>query len=316
MSFEPAPRHPGIDALRGLALVAMIGFHLTWDLGHFGWIPEDVVRSLAFHRLGDAIAASFLGLVGVSLALARAQAEAPLWRTRKFWRRWLVLASACAAISAASFWLFPQSPIFFGVLHCIALASLLAAPLVEIFPPATAALGLICLVAPHFLAMPLFDQPALWWTGLSPNDPASNDFRPILPWFGVALLGVAIGRRIVAAPPRTDAASAASKLLRWLGRRSLAIYLIHQPALFGLFSLLALVAVGPQTELRFIEQCSAQCGADGNDPELCQRTCLCLVDRAKKTRLWPPLAHNGLNDQQKSEVREDILACFGASQSH
>lgn len=309
-------RRPEIDALRGLALVAMALFHLTWDLAHFGWIRATITQSPAFHRLGDAIAASFLLLVGVSLVLARQAGALPLLRARKFWRRWLILAAACAAISAASFALFPQSPIFFGILHCIALASLLAAPLVEAPAALTLTLGLGALAAPHILAAPVFNQPALWWTGLSPVEPASNDFRPLLPWLGVALLGVALGKwRVAASAPSRFRHVAAPKMLSFLGRHSLAIYLVHQPALFGLFSALAMVAVGPETGRRFIEQCNAQCATEASDPDLCQRTCLCLVHSAQHQGLWAPLANNDLNERQKIEVQHQILACFGASQN-
>ena len=48
-----------IDAARGLALWAMAGFHLTWDLAFFGWIDPGLPYADGFHWLGHAIAASF-----------------------------------------------------------------------------------------------------------------------------------------------------------------------------------------------------------------------------------------------------------------
>ncbi|HUO55570.1 MAG TPA: heparan-alpha-glucosaminide N-acetyltransferase domain-containing protein, partial [Rhodoblastus sp.] len=142
-----AARLPWVDSARGLALWAMFFFHFTWDLAHFGWIDRALVLSRDFHWLGHAIASSFLLLVGISLVLAR-RARGPLLRSRAFWRRWAMLVIAAGAISAISFWQFPRTPIFFGILHCIALASLIAAPLVE--APAWVALasGVVSLLAP------------------------------------------------------------------------------------------------------------------------------------------------------------------------
>ena len=168
----------------------MFAFHLTWDLGHFGWIDQALIYSKGFHWLGHAIASSFLLLVGVGLALSR-RARGKLLRSRAFWRRWAVIAAAAAAISAVSFLFFPETPIFFGILHLIAVASLIAAPLVDAPVWLIVALAALSLAAPEFLAGPFFDARIFWWTGLGTFEPPSNDYQPLFPWLGVVLLGVA-----------------------------------------------------------------------------------------------------------------------------
>ena len=72
------------------------------------------------------------------------------------------------------------------------------------------------------------------------------DYRPLLPWFGVVLLGVALGqwlypqaRRVVELPDLSRFAPIA--FLGLLGRRSLAIYLVHQPLLLGVLALLGAI---------------------------------------------------------------------------
>jgi uncharacterized membrane protein len=309
------PRLGWVDSARGLALWAMFCFHLTWDLAHFGWIDHGTPYTAGFHWLGHVIGASFLILVGISLALA-GQARGPLLRSRAFWRRWAMIVAAAAAISISSFWLFPNTPIFFGILHCIALASLIAAPLVSAPAWFLLAAGALALAAQHFLAAPFFDAKIFWWTGLGTFDPPSNDFRPMLPWLAFVLFGVALGQWIARpqgeTPPAKPARSGLlARALAYCGRHSLAFYLIHQPLLFGFFSLLALFVVSPVQESNFVRQCAAQCFQDAGEAELCKKTCACTVVRAKAGGYWPRMARDDLTPAQKILAHDAIMACFG-----
>ena len=316
------PRLGRVDSARGLALWAMFGFHLTWDLAYFGWIDPATPFSARFHWLGHVIAASFLTLVGISLALAR-RGRGPLLRSRAFWRRWAMIVAAAAAISVVSFWLFPEEPIFFGILHCIALASLIAAPLVEAPSWILLAAGALALVAPKLFAAPVFDAPMFWWTGLGTFEPPSNDFRPLLPWLAFVLFGLALGQIIARRAEKTATltserarAGLLSRTLEGCGRHSLAFYLLHQPLLFGLMSLLALLVVSPNHEQLFVAQCAAQCFQDANEADLCERTCACTVTRAKARGDWPRMARNALTPEEKAQAHDDIMACFGDSHAN
>jgi uncharacterized membrane protein len=310
------PRLGWVDSARGLALWAMFGFHLTWDLAHFGWIDHGIPYTAGFHWLAHAIGASFLTLVGISLALA-GQARGPLLRSPAFWRRWAMIVAAAGAISLSSFWLFPATPIFFGILHCIALASLVAAPLIAAPAWVLLAAGALALAAPHVLAAPFFDAKIFWWTGLGTFEPPSNDFRPLLPWLAFVLFGVALGQWIArraqgeTALARPGRSGLLSRALALCGRHSLAFYLIHQPLLFGFFSLLALFVVAPARETSFIGQCAAQCFEDTREVELCQRTCACTVAHAKADGYWPRMARDELTPAQKIQAHDAIMACFG-----
>jgi uncharacterized membrane protein len=310
------PRLGWVDSARGLALWAMFGFHLTWDLAHFGWIDHGIPYTAGFHWLAHVIGAGFLTLVGISLALA-GQARGPLLRSPAFWRRWAMIVAAAAAISLSSFWLFPATPIFFGILHCIALASLVAAPLIAAPAWVLLAAGALALAAPHVLAAPFFDAKIFWWTGLGTFEPPSNDFRPLLPWLAFVLFGAALGQWIARRAQgettlaRRDRPGLLSRALAACGRHSLAFYLIHQPLLFGFFSLLALFVVAPARETSFIGQCAAQCFEDTREVELCQRTCACTVVHAKADGYWPRMARDDLTPAQKIQAHDAIMACFG-----
>ena len=307
-----AARLPLVDLLRGGALWAMVVFHLTWDLANFGWIDGEIVYSSGFRWFGHAIAVSFLTLVGVSLVLAQ-RSRGPLWRSGAFWWRWGMIVAAAALISATSYALFPATPIFFGILHCIALASLLALPFVEAPPFAPLALGVLCLVAPSFWSASYFDAGIFWWTGLSTLTPASNDFRPLLPWGAFVFFGVGLGRLQFHqwlgrfAPGK---GGAIKRALSFSGRHSLAFYLIHQPLLFGAFTLLSLVVTPPPDEKAFLRSCAVKCINQGVEAALCENACACVITRVQKQGFWLEMAGDRLTPQQKSEAHDIAVACY------
>jgi uncharacterized membrane protein len=64
------------------------------------------------------------------------------------------------------------------------------------------------------------------------------DYYPILPWFGIALLGVFVGHTLYpGGTPRFTLPDLSQRApirgLTFLGRHSLLIYLVHQPILLG-----------------------------------------------------------------------------------
>lgn len=228
----PAPigRLDAIDAARGTALCAMIVYHFSFDLRHFGLLAADFEHDPFWLGARALILGTFMALVGVSLVLAeRAGASAA-----SFWRRLGAIAAGAGAVSLASFVVFPQSFITFGVLHCIAVATLLCRPLVT-KPGLALALGVAMIGVGNLVSHPVFDAPALSFIGLRTSKPLAEDFVPLLPWAGVTLLGAAATR--YALTPHATVALArlpVPRSLVWMGRHSLAIYLVHQPLLFGL----------------------------------------------------------------------------------
>src|SRR5215211_6430433 len=107
--------------------------------------------------------------------------------------------------------------------------------------------------------------------GLGSRDPVTNDYVPVFPWFGPVLIGLAIGRTVLrrrTAPSvaRWRAESSAAQLLAWAGRKSLLIYLIHQPVLLAaLMGVLQFAGPHPEAQARaFLQQCTAECLGTGS----------------------------------------------------
>ncbi|HYH21519.1 MAG TPA: heparan-alpha-glucosaminide N-acetyltransferase [Azospirillum sp.] len=309
----PAPaapashRLPAIDAARGIAILAMIAYHLSWDLDALGFARLALFTDPLWLAARTGILGSFLMLAGVSLVLA---AGGGLDR-RRFLRRLGLLAAAAAAVSAGSYVVFPDSPIFFGVLHHLAVASVLGLAFVRLPAGLTAALGIGVYALPEFVAVPLFDAPALRWIGLMTFEPDSNDYVPLFPWFGLVLLGIALGRvwrgRGAVAAWRPGAAGRA---LAWAGRHGLPIYLVHQPVLYGALSLLAMLALDGGAETRaFLEACEARCVDAGGAPTTCAATCGCVADGAKQAGLWPELIASRLPPDSRARVAALAQEC-------
>ncbi|MCC0003122.1 MAG: DUF1624 domain-containing protein [Methylobacteriaceae bacterium] len=305
-------RLPIIDIARGAALVAMFGYHLTWDLAHFGYIGARTPFSPGMRLFSHVIACSFLAVAGVSLALARRSPFA--WGG--YWRRMLVIAGAGGLVTLASWLLFPNALILFGILQCIAAASLVALPFLFLPWPAALAAGGVAAVLPFLFAAHAFDGPWLDWTGLNLTEPTSNDFRPLLPWAAALLFGLGVAQ--FALPrggfdrlARIAGTSPPARLLAFGGRHSLTIYLVHQPVFFALLSA-AVWAFPPQTmadEAPFRAQCERQCLASGSQPSLCVSACACAAREMKRLGLWTKLQGGRLDDAENAIVSRIAKDC-------
>lgn len=315
MSGEAAAanrRVAALDMARGGALVAMFAYHLVWDLAHFGYIDGRTPFLPQMRMFSHIIACSFLFIAGLSLALAR---RAPFdWRA--YWKRIALVSGAAALVTVASWFLFPEGLIFFGILHCIAAASVAALPFLFAPWPAALAAGLVACALPQFLAFPSFDAPALMWTGLGRAIPASNDFRPFLPWAGALLIGLAAGlfmekRGGFDALRRIAGANAPARLLAFGGRHSLAIYLIHQPVFFALLtaSVWALGPPAPADERPFRELCERQCASTGAGVEQCRSGCACTAQTFKRLNLWDKLRANALDEGERAILARVTKDC-------
>lgn len=229
----PVPRParvPGVDTLRGIAIVAMVAYHFAFDLAHLRVADWNFYRDPFWLHARTVILSSFLLLAGVSLVLAdRAGAS-----TREFAKHVARIAACALLVTLATLIVFPRSFIWFGVLHAIAVSLVLARPLVR-RPALALAIGAVVIVTGNVFAAPAFDTPALGWIGFATVRPPTEDYVPLFPWMGVVLVGIAAGHALAAsgfAPVR--ALARAPRLLQVLGRHSLAVYMLHQPLLMGL----------------------------------------------------------------------------------
>jgi uncharacterized membrane protein len=226
------PRLDLVDVVRGIAIAGVVFFHLVWDLAFLGVIPAWTASHPWWLLFGRVLAGTFMTLVGVSLVLASANG----FRLRPFLRRLAVLVAAALAITLVTRAAFPETFVYYGTLHAIAVASLIGALALRLPTAAIALLGLVAYALGFVWTSAAFDPRWLAWTGFAAAPPPSNDFVPVFPWVGLTLLGMAAARLALLRGWAHRARPMNGRVARWMawfGQHSLAIYLVHQPVLLG-----------------------------------------------------------------------------------
>ena len=213
----------------------MIVFHFSWDLEFFGIANIGVTENLFWIWFAKSIAATFLFTVGMSLNLAHGNGV----RRQPFLKRLAILMLAASAITLASWFFDAEGVIWFGILHSIAVSSVLGLAFLRLPALVIAAAAAAVFAAPHFLTSDFFNPPYWLWLGLSREFPPADDYIPLLPWFGFVLAGIAFAKLVRARTPAHpwtawQPHSALSRLLVLAGQHSLIVYLVHQPLLIGL----------------------------------------------------------------------------------
>jgi uncharacterized membrane protein len=218
-----------LDVARAVAVLGMVVYHFTFDLAMFGYIDPQTPVTGFWALFARAVAGSFIALAGFGLVLSHGQGIG--WA--RFWRRFGIVAGAAGLVTLATYFVMPGQFIYYGVLHSIAVSSLLGLAFLRL--PA----GVLIVAAAGVIELPMvwrseaFDAPMLWWVGLSPYVRPSMDFEPLFPWFGPFLIGMAVAKLVLA---RGNLARGDAGGIGFIGRHSLMIYLVHQPILIGLFS--------------------------------------------------------------------------------
>jgi uncharacterized membrane protein len=230
-----------IDTLRGLAVVLMVFYHFVWDLHYVGLYRGDI-DGAGWQSFARSIGSTFMMLLGLSLTLTYSRRGARGFRP--YLLRGLKILACGMGVTAVTYLALPDDFVIFGILHLLGLSTILAYPLLRARPWAALLAGLACLAAGAWANQVVIDSPWLIWLGVLQAGRSMADYYPLLPWFGVVLLGVWAGLVLYPRGARSffvlDELGDAPLLrgLRFLGRHSLPIYLVHQPILLGaLFAL-------------------------------------------------------------------------------
>jgi uncharacterized membrane protein len=191
---------------------------------------------LAFAR---SIGATFTLLLGLSLAIRRAREDS---RASSRWPSYVLRGAQIfglgMVVTLATYLAIGSGFVVFGILHLQGLALLLAYPFTRVRSSVTIALAIGIISVGAYLNGLAAPFPWLIWLGLPQQGRQMVDYYPLLPWFGAALLGVVIGKTLYPGGERRFDVPDFQQLLpirmlRFLGRHSLATYLLHQPVLIG-----------------------------------------------------------------------------------
>jgi uncharacterized membrane protein len=313
--LAPAGRRPrlaAIDVIRGIAVLGMIIYHFSWDLWSNGLIEADVIGDPGWKAFARTVAGTFIGLSGFNLVLAHRDG----FRRGLFLRRLAIIAGAAILVSIGTWLVMGEDFVYFGILHCIAVTSVLALPFLGVPAWFTLLIGAGAFAAPFFLQNDVFDWPPLLFIGLSPHPRNTVDYVPLLPWFGVVLLGMALARLAIDNGVTDRVArwqpARALRPLTFIGRWSLPIYLLHQPILIGALSLaLPLLGAGHDGLARqFMQECTRSCEASAAKPGICPATCGCVATGAEGAGLLEPAMKGTMTPEQSTSWDAIVGTCL------
>ena len=244
---QKADRFWGVDAARGVAIIMMIVYHSAYDLDTVG--GYDIESTSGYWALfADVTAGLFLFLVGVSLAISRARTTLTGWRLfGKYLARGLRIL-AYGMVLTLVFLALGMGVVAFGILHLIGVSIILAYPFLRLRFTNLVLGALMFASGQYILAQDLYAQ-SFWLLpfGVVPDGVIMPDYRPLLPWFGVVLIGLFFGNVVYGDGRRPaiteDKAPVLARPLLPLGRNSLFIYLIHQPIIIALLAASGLVSL-------------------------------------------------------------------------
>jgi uncharacterized membrane protein len=243
--IQAGDRYWEIDATRGIAIVMMILFHILFDLTFLGIAPWP--GSVIFWRIFAFLTATlFLFLVGISYTISAAHASRYMDRRAfflKYLKRGLGIFALGMLVTAVTWLYLGTGYVVFGILHLIGL-SIILAPLFFRFTwgNLVAGTGIILL---GFLIRDISGPAYLLWLGIHPDLFYSVDYTPLIPWFGVVLIGMFAGKILYPEGRKIFLADlkppSLVRGLMFLGRHSLLIYLLHQPVIIIILTLLTIL---------------------------------------------------------------------------
>lgn len=231
-----------VDFLRGTAVVLMIFFNYAFTLRYFGiyTVGGEWAFWWLFPRI---IAGTFIFLMGMSLTLSYHRSKDAQFK--KYLLRGLKIFGYGLAITIVTWLYMREGFVVFGILHFIGLSTILAYPFLR-YGRLNFLLGALALFAGFLLSQYTLNSAWLLWLGLVPVGFYTIDYFPLLPWFGLTLIGIAAGNLLYSKGKRRFRMPELShappvQTFSFLGRHSLLIYLAHQPVLLAALYLLRVV---------------------------------------------------------------------------
>ena len=240
-----------LDELRGFAILCMIVHHAFLDVG-------DVLGLTWGYRIFDALCtvqpafwAIFIIISGICSRLSR--------NTIK---RGFVVLGAGLIITLFTAVIMPLfgftgSKIYFGILHCLGSCMIITGLLMPVISKINYKLGAVisaflfiftyCINTGTML-FTLIKLPASWYQydflaplGVYSKNFKSADYFSIIPWLFLFLFGAFIGKLAINENLPKFMYKQRSKFLCTVGKNSLWVYILHQPAIYLIMLIIAFI---------------------------------------------------------------------------
>ena len=239
-------RMAAFDILRGFSVVSMVLFHLCYDIRYVYQIGAPWFEPPLQDVWRASISWVFLFVAGCMCSFSR-----------NGLKRAMRYLAAAAAVWLATTIVAVDTPISFGIIYCMGASTLVEYLLQRMglspeghIPALALFLAFLCLRGVPYgylglshslsIALPraLYATPWLSWLGLPGPAFVSGDYYPLLPYTLMFLVGTAMGRHWAKVGYPTWVQNLRFPPFEAIGRHALPIYLLHQPLLVGLFTLL------------------------------------------------------------------------------
>lgn len=234
-----------LDLLRGILFLNMAAYHFLYDWVFLFGQSCPFMNTQAAFLWQQMICSGFILLAGCCCTLSRNPAK-----------HGVQILGCGLVITLVTVFITPQEQILFGILHFTGLAYLITAclrPIASKLPalPACAVAFLLFAFTKGiyygylgFLHTPLwylpdwlYQFPMLFILGLPTPDFYSGDYFPLIPWFFLFLVGYFGGPAVLKSKPFAKIQQWYLPPFNWIGRRTLFLYMLHQPVIFGALSL-------------------------------------------------------------------------------
>ncbi len=225
-----------LDDIRGLAVISMVLYHLTWDIVYLAGVKLSWYEALPGRLWQRSICLTFILLSGFCWSLGR-----------RHGLRGLTVFLGGLAVTAATASFMPENVIVFGILTLLGSCMLLMIPLEKLARRVPAPAGLVVSAALFALlseaengtaAFGLVRLPAAlyrdWFTaylGFPQEGFFSADYYPLIPWIFLFTAGYFLYRIFERHGWLRPLERRGLPPLEWTGRHAFEIYLIHQPVL-------------------------------------------------------------------------------------
>lgn len=217
-----------LDIARGIACLSMPIFHTVYNLYSVGLVDTLWTRHVFWEIYQTLGLGTFVLVSGMAFTVSTRKAVN--WKRLSY--RAIKLALIAFAITLVTYMVMPERFVRFGVIHFFA-TTIILAPLLRPLRHWLVVPGL-CIIAVGIVVTKagMYPEPWLYITGLMSERPRSVDYIPLVPWFGVFLLGMGLAHFL----PTHYSSKPLNKWMTpvvWLGQHSLSFYVVHQVVIFG-----------------------------------------------------------------------------------
>ncbi len=245
---QSRPRYHLLDLLRGFLFINMAAYHFLYDWVFIFGQNCPFMYTQGAYIWQQTVCSGFILLAGFCCTLSRKPAKNG------------IKIFLCAILVTVVTWIVtPQERILFGILHFMGLAYLITAGLMPLFKKIPNGIlftislilfaftrgiyyGYLGIFQIELIPLPdsLYQYPLLFLIGLPDASFVSGDYFPLVPWLFLFWTGCAIATTVKQSRLFKQISYWQFPIFNWMGRNCLILYMLHQPIIFGVLSVIFL----------------------------------------------------------------------------